>query len=48
MDGEATSGGCEKGDSTGGSEDDSGSGVLDVDDKFDGEGFGRVFGDEVG
>ena len=48
MDGEATSGSCEKGDSTSGSENDGGSGVLDVDDEFDGEGFGRVFGDEVG
>ena len=48
MDGEAASGGCEKGDSTGRSEDDGGSGVLDVDDEFDGEGFGRVFRDEVG
>ena len=31
-----------------GSENDGGSGVLDVDDEFDGEGFGRVFGDKVG
>jgi hypothetical protein len=48
VDGEATSGGCEKGDSTSGSENDGGSGVLDVDDEFDGEGFGRVFGDKIG
>jgi len=42
VDGKSRPGGSEQGDSPGSSEDDGGSGVLDVDDEFDGEGFGGV------
>ena len=42
VDGETPAGGGEEGRSPGGSEDDGGPGVLDVDDEFDGEGLGRM------
>ena len=47
MDGEAPAGGGEEGGSPGGAKDDSGAGVLDVDDEFDGESLGRMLLDEV-
>jgi hypothetical protein len=48
MDGEPRPSGSEEGGSASGSEDDGGSGVLDVDDEFDGEGFGGVLGNQFG
>ena len=48
VDGETASGGGEEGGTPGGPEDDSGAGVLDIDDQFDGEGGRAVLRDEFG
>ena len=48
VNGEAASSSGEKGGTAGGPKDDGGAGVLDIDDQFDGQGGGRVLGDDFG
>ncbi len=48
VNGEAAPSSGEESGTPGGAEDDGGAGVLDIDDQFDGQGGGRVLGDDFG